>query len=186
MCVGSRTFAIFDLFNFFYFPLFSSSGMRGAPSRSSPSIGTQHSVWCLIPMKKRTQSENWQKQKDIKLKVVKTSSRFSIYFQLHFRLSPGCLPQMCFFVKNSRPQRQQKNCGKPECVNVACYPSASMGPTKNARKPNKIIYCFSICEILFDYNSHISIIFLPSSYLPSLVCPLPNVDDREEKKNRIL
>lgn len=38
-------------------------------------------------------------------------------------------------------------------VNAACYPS------NRRRKANKIIYCLSICEILFDYNSHISIIF---------------------------
>lgn len=66
---------------------------------------------CLV--KKRTQSENWQrrerernwereKQKDIKLKVVKTSSRFSIYFQLHFAFLLGVF-RKCVSVSSFSP-----------------------------------------------------------------------------------
>lgn len=47
------------------------------------------------------------KQKDIKLKVVKTSSRFSIYFQLHFALLQGAL-RKCVFVCFQPQSRKKK------------------------------------------------------------------------------
>lgn len=92
-----------------------------------------------------------EEQKDIKLKVVKSSSRFSIYFQLHFAFLLGVFRKCVSATLPADERRKWAKVEKPEC---------KCGLLKRPMwKPNKIIYCFSICEILFDYNSHISIIF---------------------------
>lgn len=77
---------------------------------------------------------------------------------------------MCFCVRTFQQpnENEQRSKSRRACVNVACNPqtlrnNVKFGGAKKEKKtwkPNKIIYCLSICEILFDYNSHISIIFL--------------------------
>jgi hypothetical protein len=48
-----------------------------------------------------------ERKKDIKLKVVKTSSRFSIYFQLHFALLLGAFRKCFFFFLRKSPTTKQ-------------------------------------------------------------------------------
>ena len=130
-CVSTLLCDFSDLFNFFYFSLFNIwrlGGMkiffweisekkisitnRGNAARRKKKLLCSISGVCLG--KKRTQSENWQrrmKQKDIKLKVVKTSSRFSIYFQLHFAFLLGVFRKCVFsslFSRNNSVKIEQK------------------------------------------------------------------------------
>lgn len=166
----SRVFLrFFDLFNFFSFALFSSWWrwkFHLGKSRLFPLIEAQTSVRFereLDPKNVRNLriGSSGEEQKDIKLKVVKTSSRFSIYFQLHFALLLGVFANV--FLSVTRNTQKMSKSWKSDCVNAACFPRTKQPKRRESRKPNKIIYCFSICEILFDYNpnSHISIIFFP-------------------------
>lgn len=165
-------FLAFDLFNFFYFPLF------GDGNSSASGDGTRRAIRfraCAFDShsRQRTQSEELaavesRAKKDIKLKVVKTSSRFSIYFQLHFALLQGALRKCVFvcFQPLSRKKIIGHERGKVGVCKCGLLPPARGQRGVEARekreKPNKIIYCLSICEISFDYNSHISIISIQS------------------------
>lgn len=61
-----------------------------------------------------------EEQKDIKLKVVKSSSRFSIYFQLHFAFLLGVFRKCVSATLPADERRKWAKVEKPECVNAAC------------------------------------------------------------------
>lgn len=121
----------FDLFNFFYSPAVLSSSwsrslLRVSPGNTRPLllffviIGRKPNFCCVCVIawseKRRRNVRNQRNgssgeaQKDIKLKVVKTSSRFSIYFQLHSCLSPGCFSQLCSVERRAARWKEPESC----------------------------------------------------------------------------
>lgn len=87
-----------------------------------------------------------QTEKDIRLKVVKTSSRFSIYFQLHFASLLGVFGK-CFSVNvcrnSSNTQKAEKisKPWKPECKCGLLYRNR-MNERKMRENPIKLFIAF--------------------------------------------
>lgn len=120
-------------------------------------------VWSAIGEKGRNVrnqriGSSRDEQKDIKLKVVKTSSRFSIYFQLHFDFLLGVFGK-CFleFSINATPTTKWVNARVCKC---------GLLPPEN---PIKLFIAFRFVRFFLITIPHISIIFLFSNFL---LCPL--------------
>lgn len=154
----------FDLFNFFYFSAIFGSWrqthralegkMEILLARRSP-IGKSSKQ--LIPPRGRSETyaiRELAAAKDIKLKVVKKILRFQIFNLFPITFSTFSWVFFANVFSSSTP-------AKPRAKSLL-QAGQNLDKTQGRERKknlNKIIYCFSICEIPFDYNPHISIIF---------------------------